>query len=350
MSTSGYDYARPDHTAVQVYSTCPQSKDFTSQDYARKVIETAHWSEDAGLAGILIYTDNSIADPWIVAQLILQHTKRLLPLVAVQPLYIHPYAAAKMVASLGHVFGRRVALNMLAGGFKNDLLSFGDTLSHDERYERAAEYLSVVLLLLENPSATTFVGKFYSLRQAKIEPAIPPDLMPETMISGSSDAGLRVARQTGAIAMMYPAPAETQADAISDSSLRYGLRIGVIARQSNNEAWHDAHARFPDDRRGTIAHQLAMATSDSAWHKQLSEIDASDRHENGAYWLQPFRTYKSFCPYLVGSYDRVSDELTKYIRCGFRTFILDIPSSQAELEHARIAFEQAADKSRNMSS
>ena len=53
------------------------------------------------------------ADPWLVAQLIIQSTHALSPLVAVQPVYMSPYAAAEMVATLGHLHGRRVDLNMV---------------------------------------------------------------------------------------------------------------------------------------------------------------------------------------------------------------------------------------------
>ena len=75
-------------------------------------------------------------------------TERLCPLVAVRPVYMHPYAVAKIVASIGHVYGRRVYLNMVAGGFRNDLVSLGDETSHDERYARLTEYTQIVTQLL----------------------------------------------------------------------------------------------------------------------------------------------------------------------------------------------------------
>lgn len=74
---------------------------------------SSRWSGAAGCQGILVYTDNGIADPWLVAQLIIQSTHALSPLVAVQPVYMSPYAAAEMVATLGHLHGRRVDLNMV---------------------------------------------------------------------------------------------------------------------------------------------------------------------------------------------------------------------------------------------
>src|SRR5262249_8070308 len=52
-----------------------------------------------------------------------------------------------------------------------------------------------------------------------------------------------------------------------------------------------------------------------------------------------FRNYKTFCPYLVGSYERVGDELAHYVAAGFTTFILDVPPAEEELRHTRVAFQ-----------
>ena len=65
---------------LAIFSTCPQSRDISSEEYAQRVIETARWSETAGCEGMLVYTDNGIVDPWLVSQLILQNTQRLAPL------------------------------------------------------------------------------------------------------------------------------------------------------------------------------------------------------------------------------------------------------------------------------
>jgi alkanesulfonate monooxygenase len=51
------------------------------------------------------------------------------------------------------------------------------------------------------------------------------------------------------------------------------------------------------------------------------------------YWLVPFQNYKTMCPYLVGSYDQVAEELARYFGAGYRTVILDVPPSADELEH-----------------
>ena len=121
---------------LHIFSTCPQSSDSSPRDYLREVRDVARWSEEAGCEGMLIYSDNRLVDPWLVAQHVVANTERLSPLVAVQPIYMHPYTVAKMVASIAFMYRRRVYLNMVAGGFKNDLIALNDLTPHDERYAR----------------------------------------------------------------------------------------------------------------------------------------------------------------------------------------------------------------------
>jgi alkanesulfonate monooxygenase len=64
--------------------------------------------------------------------------------------------------------------------------------------------------------------------------------------------------------------------------------------------------------------------------------------EDNPYWLIPFKNYKTFCPYLVGSYDRVAEELARYIAVGYDTFILDIPPNEEELHHIGVVFDLAS--------
>ena len=133
-----------------VFSTCPQSVAVQAADYVERVKAVARWSEEAGCKGILVYTENSLVDPWLVSQVILQSTTELCPLVAVQPVYMHPYSVAKMVSSFAHMYGRRLYLNMVAGGYTTELAALGDATAHDKRYARLVEYTAIIKLLLEN--------------------------------------------------------------------------------------------------------------------------------------------------------------------------------------------------------
>lgn len=345
MSTAGVlagisgPTARTD-TAIQLFSTCPWSA-ATPENYRNRVAQVAQWSEAAGCTGILVYTDNSAVDPWLVAQIVIENTSALCPLIAVQPVYMHPYSVAKMVSSLAFLYRRRVFLNMVAGGFKNDLAALNDTTPHDARYERLVEYTQIIRQLVENPLPLTFEGRFYSVKNLSLRPLVPLALQPGILASGSSEAGLAAARQMGAIAVHYPEPPDrTQAETTSGGESRSGIRIGIIAREREEDAWQIALQRFPEDRKGQLTRQLATKISDSEWHHRLAELgDRAGKPET--YWLRPFENYQTNCPYLVGSYERVACELARYINLGHLTFILDIPPEQEELQHVGVVFQFA---------
>jgi alkanesulfonate monooxygenase len=323
-----------------IFSTCPQSRDVASEKYAATVAEVARWSEQAGCEGMLVYTDNGIADPWLVSQAIMGATERLAPLVAVQPAYMHPYSVAKMVSTLAYLHGRRLYLNMLAGGFRNDLLALNDQTPHDERYERTVEYTRIVMRLLAGETVS-LSGRYYTVDKLSLAPALGQALQPGVLISGSSPAGLKAAHEIGAMPVKYPKRAHEEPDQ-QEEEQGAGIRVGIVTRPSSAEAWAVAHERFPADRKGQIAHTLAMKVSDSHWHRQLSEMagEEGEADEQDPYWLWPFENYSTFCPYLVGSYERVAAELERYVELGYGCFILDIPPSEEELHHIGAVFER----------
>jgi alkanesulfonate monooxygenase len=329
--------------AVEIFATCPQSSQASKEAYIKNVADVARWSEQYGCSGILVYTDNSLVDAWLVSQLIIENTTRLCPLVAVQPVYMHPYTVAKMVSSYGFLYDRRIYLNMVAGGFKNDLNQLNDPTPHDRRYERMIEYVHIIKQLLGAENGISFEGEFYKVDKLRMTPPLPPELFPGIFVSGSSDAGLAAAKAIGAVAVKYPKPPGEYENEPPDGATDSGVRVGIIAREDENEAWSAAYERFPVDRKGELAHQLAMKTSDSVWHKQLSDLGAA--LENNPYWLIPFQHYKTFCPYLVGSYHKVAAEVARYIALGFSTFILDIPPNEEELYHTGVVFKRAIEQS-----
>jgi alkanesulfonate monooxygenase len=329
---------------IEVFSTIPQSKDVPRETYVGQVINVARWSEEAGCIASLVYTDNSLVDPWLVSQIIIHNTNKLCPLIAVQPAYMHPYTVAKMVASFGHLYGRRTYLNMVAGGFKNDLFALNDTTPHDERYSRLVEYTTIIKLLLSSTDPVTYHGKFYRIDKLKMSPPLAPELFPGILMSGSSDAGLAAAKAVGAVAVQYPKTVTECQRIASRDGLEAGVRVGIIARENSASAWDVACQRFPADRKGQITHELAMKVSDSRWHMQLSQMAKELGSTKQVYWLWPFENYNTFCPYLVGSYEDVAEEVSSYLEIGYRTFILDIPPSRKELQTIQLVFQMASQR------
>jgi alkanesulfonate monooxygenase len=315
---------------IQAFSTCPESRDVAYAEYADLVRTAARASEASGCFGILIYAENRLVDPWLVTQIIVEATDHLVPLIAVQPAYSHPYTVAKLVSTITNMHGREVYLNLVAGGFRNDLFALGDPTEHDDRYRRLEEFAQIVAGLCRG-EAVTMDGRFYTVKGLRLTPPVPSAAQPAFMVSGSSAAGLALAASLPAIAVRYPLPPGEENEMLSVG--RTGIRIGIVARADREEAWRVARETFPPERKGEIAHGFAMNASDSQWHQRLASAKAGGAQERSPYWLEPFSNYQTFCPYLVGSYAEVAAEIRRYVDGGTDTVILDIPPRDEELQH-----------------
>jgi alkanesulfonate monooxygenase len=222
----------------------------------------------------------------------------------------------------------------------NDLKALGDETEHDDRYRRLVEYTTIVTELLGKENVYSLSGDYYTVRDLVMQPRIAPDLFPGVFVSGSSPAGLAAARALDATAVKYPRRWNEETAADDPETVQLGMRVGILARPTTEEAWSVALERFPEDRKGQITHLLAMEVSDSRWHRQLSRLGESGYSQEHPYWLGPFENYKTFCPYLVGSYARVGQELSRYMALGYRTFIVDVPREYEDFDHIAAAFSE----------
>jgi alkanesulfonate monooxygenase len=155
-------------SSIEVFTTCPLSTDLASDQYLDRLIDVAQWSDEVGCKGMLVFSDNARLDPWSLSHLIIQRTKTLCPLVAIQPIYMHPYWIAKQITTFAYLYGRRFYLNMVAGGFKNDLEALNDSTPHDKRYDRLAEYTTIIMRLLASSSPVTYQGEFYNVKRLEL--------------------------------------------------------------------------------------------------------------------------------------------------------------------------------------
>jgi len=336
-------------SGIEVYTSSPSETVPSPDSYVARLRQAAQWSDWHGCRGMLIYTDNRSTDPWVLAQDVIAHTETLSPLIAVQPVYMHPYAAAQKLAALARVYKRSIDLNFVAGGFQYDLAALDDRLEHDARYERLAEYGSVLTKLLRGERVVA-KGQYYNIFGLKLDWNVSNDLYPMLTVSGSSPAGLKCAQALGAVAVMYPKPLEPNQMSSSSpvfpeaqsAGLHTGIRIGILARQSSEDAWIEAKARFPESLQGEAMRKSAVQATDSSWLRQLSTLaDHEKKVDRSVYWLGPFGSLKSFCPYLVGSYDEVASYLTAYLRGGVRLIILDAPREEQDLQHASHVIQRA---------
>jgi alkanesulfonate monooxygenase SsuD/methylene tetrahydromethanopterin reductase-like flavin-dependent oxidoreductase (luciferase family) len=78
-------------------------------------------------------------------------TKSLSFAITASTTYENPYATARRFSTLDHLTKGRVGWNIVTSYLDSAAKAFGfeEQIPHDERYERAEEYLEVVYKLLE---------------------------------------------------------------------------------------------------------------------------------------------------------------------------------------------------------
>lgn len=271
---------RPERNSIEIFTTCQQSKNVDKSSYLRNVADVARWSEDAGCKGILVYTDNSIVDPWLVGQLIIQSTERLSPLVAIQPVYMHLYSVAKTISTYGFLHNRRICLNMVADGCGN-LAAVGDRTPHDRRYERLVKYTLIIKQLLAGGGPVSFAGAFYQTESLRLAPELPCELFPGIFVSSSSEAGLAAARAIGA--------------STGDKWLRFGLAqtvfryysgIGNGVRRANFQRSESILAGAVSERQyklPILGRQLRVCIAGACkiYRRRLSDFHPGDSAQTG---------------------------------------------------------------------
>jgi alkanesulfonate monooxygenase len=320
---------------IEIFTILPRTND--PGLYADGVKTVTRLSQEFEFTGVLIFTGNDVfIDPWITAHQIVTQTSTLCPLVAVNPTYMHPFTAARMISSLANFYKRKVYLNLVTGTAVSHLEALGDTLSHDERYERLEEYAQIINLLLGASGLVNFPGKFYRLSDLVLLPKTPPALLPGLLVAGQSESAKRVCRAVGATGTQMLKP-ELEAGLGHER----GIHFGVVTRENEMEAWTAAGVYFPEDDTGRDVFEFSMSNTDSRWKQQLRNVsrDAKDLPKN--YFLNPFLRLQADCPFIVGGYEYVANLFVKLIQAGIRTFILDIPPNEEEFEHCAFALDLA---------
>ncbi|WP_052850405.1 LLM class flavin-dependent oxidoreductase [Streptomyces avicenniae] len=316
---------------LTIYTSTPWPMGESSEEPLRYLDDVIVWTEELGCDGMLIFADNTSFDPWMIAGRVLEKSHGLVPLIAANPVYQHPVSVAKSINSIAAGRGRRVALNLVTGGFSRHLREIGCDLDHGQRYDRLAEFGAIIAELTSAERPMKYLGEYYRLDGLRPSPPPVAGLEPHLFVSGVSEDCIRVQKKLGATRLSYPREPSEYAEGSISADI--GFRLGIIAREDANAAWRLAYERFPVDLFGEDVHDLAARSVESHWHRQLSEDALEESAPIGNYWMYPFRAYKTFCPYVVGDYAETMAYLLRYMQLGASTFILD-EGSKDDLFHS----------------
>lgn len=335
---------RHDGESIEVFTISPRTTKV--EEYWKNIEQVIAWSDKYDATGILLFEGNdTFVQPWLASQATFTNTERLCPLVAVNPIYMHPFTAAKMISSFAYLYGRRTYLNMITGTALSYLEALDDHLDKAQRYDRLREYAELIARLTSSEGRpVSYEGQYYRTKNAKLEPAMPADLQPVFYIAGQSEPAMRVASAIGAVHMQM-LPAKLDGDLTPGAQ---GIHFGIVTRSDPEAAWQAAREIFPPDEAGRRLQAFSMNNTDAVWKRRMMMAATMGEGAREGYWLEPFRNFKADCPYFVGSHAQVAALVARLARGGIRHIILDIPRAErefAEIDQAFVAAQAALTES-----
>ena len=239
-----------------------------------------------GYYGVLIPTGKSCEDSWLVASALAPLTRRLRYLVAVRPGLQPPTLAARMAATLDRLSEGRLLINVVTGGDPVENKGDGIFLNHSERYQVTREFLDVYSRLLKGEKVD-YHGEHIHVEGAEV--LFPPvqENGPPLYFGGSSEEAIDVAAEQIDSYLTWGEPPALVAEKLAivreraaarGRTLQYGIRLHVIVRETEEEAWAAADrliAHLDDD---TIAQaQKIFSRMDSAGQARMSALHNGSR-------------------------------------------------------------------------
>lgn len=324
-------------------------------DYFKQVAVAA---DTLGYEGVLLPTGRSCEDAWVVASSLIPATQRLKFLVAIRPGIASPGLSARMAATFDRLSGGRLLINVVTGGDAAELEGDGLFADHDTRYEITDDFLNIwrgLLSASHDNGGFDYIGKHLQSKGGK---ALYPPVQrphPPLWFGGSSPAAHAIAADHIDTYLTWGEPPEAVAKKIADiraraeargRKIKFGIRLHVIVRETEDEAWRDAErliSRLDDD---TIARaQKAFANMDSEGQRRMAALHGGKRGGREALevypnlWAGVGLVRGGAGTALVGNPEQVAERMREYADLGIETFILSgYPHLEESYRFAELVF------------
>ena len=298
--------------------------------YLKQVAQAA---DSLGYEGVLIPTGRSCEDSWVVASSLMPFTENLKFLVAIRPGIVSPTVAARQAATLDRFSNGRLLINVVTGGDPGEQQGDGSFLDHTERYEVTDEFLRIWRGVLAGENVT-FEGKHLRVKEARaLYPAVQQP-HPPLWFGGSSEPAVALAGEQVDVYLTWGEPPAAVAEKIAAArasaarhgrTLKFGIRLHVIVRETSEAAWAAADELISHATDEVIAKaQKSFERFDSVGQKRMSALHGGRRDQlevSPNLWAGVGLVRGGAGTALVGSAQEVADRIHEYAALGIDTFI-----------------------------
>ena len=327
-------------------------------DYCKQIAQAV---DNLGYTGVLIPTGKTCEEGFIVASSLIGETKNLKYLVAVRPGLMSPSFAARLSATLDRFSNGRLLINVVAGGDPVELAGEGFFLDHDERYRLTDEFLTIWRSLFTE-DAVDFEGDHLKVEGGQLPYPTVQKPYPPLYFGGSSPIAMEVAAKHIDAYLTWGEPPAQVAEKIKKMralaeqqgrTIKFGIRLHVIVRRTEEEAWQAANdlIQYVDDETIQQAQKM-FGRMDSEGQRRMAELHKGDRTKleiSPNLWAGVGLVRTGAGTALVGDADTVAARMKEYADLGIETFILsgyphlEEAYNTAELLFPKLPIEQKKD-------
>ncbi|MEV4410979.1 LLM class flavin-dependent oxidoreductase [Catellatospora sp. NPDC049609] len=293
--------------------------------------------EEHGWGGALLGTGWGRPDTFTVAAALAAQTTTFQPLIAIRPGYWRPANFASAAATLDHLSGGRVLVNIVSG--KDNLAAYGDSEGDQaHRYARTREFIRIVRRLWTEHDVTHH-GEHFSVTGATVvpRPVVRGERRhPRLYFGGASEAAEQVAATEADVQLFWGEPLDGVRERIErlrrlsqtlgreHAPLEFGLRVTTLVRDTTEQAWADAEAKVAKMAQANDALARDVRRHAAVGQRRLLDLAARGEVLDDNLYTTPgkFGGGGAGTTWLVGSAADVARSLRRYQQLGVTHFVL----------------------------
>ncbi|MBM3645908.1 MAG: LLM class flavin-dependent oxidoreductase [Alphaproteobacteria bacterium] len=302
----------------------------SSLDLFDRVVAAA---ERAGFEYMLVPVQTTCWEAWIASAMMVSRSKSIRMLVAARPSYINPVLLAKMISTFDQLSGGRICINLIAGQSEAENEAEGIRWGKEDRYAIMDEEVSILKALWTAPGGVDWDGKYHRLKGARIMPQPLQKPYPRFYLGGGSRQAWDISARHADVHLFWGdtydriqanmreirvlAAQHGRGDAIG-----FGMRLQVICRPTEKEAWDFAHGlvEHASERQKSFV-KTHFATSEANRRVQeLARVHGETIEPH--LWTGITQVRPGAGIAIVGDPEQCADVLQRYIDLGCHSFCL----------------------------
>jgi len=297
----------------------------SSYEHCGEIVRTA---EAMGFDNILLPSGYTLGiDAVSFASAVAPSLERIRLLVAVRCGEMWPPQLASQLATLDHLLDGRLTVNIISSDRP------GESLESGPRYQRTLEEMRILRALLDR-EAVRHHDVTYDLEVDPPRLGTVSGRCPPLYFGGLSEPARDVAAREADVYLMWPDTEPAVTELVTDMraraerhgrSLRFGYRVHVIVRETEDEALAAA-ARLVsrlDDAVGDEIRSRSLDSASAGVRRQAELRDASggDGFVEPNLWTGIGRARSGCGAAIVGDPDQVRAKIERYVELGIDAFI-----------------------------